>query len=79
MRRLEYERRTDADWRGTRVRTRRPLSTQHLAIPAGTVLTITRKFSGFNLQTDPCAHCGVAVRITKVPYTDVDEDGAPLS
>lgn len=69
----EYRRRTDEEWRGVKVRSRRPLSTQALVIPRGSIFTVERKFKGFSLRSEPCSCCGVAVRITKVPPSDVEE------
>jgi len=60
------------DWVGRTVRTRRELRSGMLAIPKGTVATVTYNRAGLTLSTEPCGHCGVGIYITKVPLGDVD-------
>lgn len=67
-----YQRRTEAWFRGKRVRTLRELRNGYTVIPKGAVLTITRKSSGFLLEGDPCEHCGVRIRISKVSPCEVE-------
>ena len=66
-----YRSRTDAQWRGARVKSIRPISTHSAKMPAGTVFTVRRKFKGFELVSDPCPHCGVKFRVQQTPYNDV--------
>jgi hypothetical protein len=72
----EYLTRTEDEWLGRRVRSRVILSNRWTTMPAGTFYTITRKFAGFALKTDPCPHCGVEHKITKVPhhYLETEDD-----
>jgi len=65
-----YHKRTGEWFKGKKVRTLYELRNGYTVIPEGTVLTITRKSSGFTLEGEPCEHCGVQVRISKVePYS----------
>jgi hypothetical protein len=41
-------------------------------IPAGTVMTVTYKRSGFTLTAERCAHCGLQPSMTKVGPDDVE-------
>lgn len=61
-----------SDWTGRRVRARRRLGNSLGAVPAGTELTVRRKYGGLELVTDPCPACGVELRITRVPVDDVE-------
>lgn len=72
MTRKEYESRTEKQFLGKKVRSTRPLSNGHAKLPSGTVFTIERKFKGFSLRSEPCASCGVQIRITRVPERDVE-------
>lgn len=42
--------------------------------PKGLKVVVEDKQAGLTLRADPCTHCGVAVRITKVSPFDVDID-----
>jgi hypothetical protein len=67
-----YQRRTEAWFKGKRVRTLCELRNGYAVIPEGAVLTITRKSSGFTLEGEPCEHCRFQVRISKVSPCDVE-------
>lgn len=62
----QYNRRSVAEWKGLKVRSLHPLRTSMAEMPAGTIYTITGKFSGFDLTAEPCAHCGVAMKVSRV-------------
>lgn len=68
----EFLMKSDAELRGRKVRTLKELRNTHCAIPAGTVCTITRKGSGFNIQGEPCPECRVRVCISGVNPLDVE-------
>lgn len=68
----QYTKTTDKVFVGQKVRLKREMKNGRMVIPAGSICTITRKFGGFNLNNSPCEHCGVRIRITRVPYQDVD-------
>lgn len=68
----DYNRRTDKQWRGVKVRALRPLDNGWITIPAGTICTIDGKFGGFSLRTDRCNCCGVTIRISRVPHDAVE-------
>lgn len=57
---------------GARVRTTRAIRNHHFEIPEGTVMAVTRKWSGFHLTADPCEHCGVRLHITRVDRQHVE-------
>jgi len=67
-----YETTTEKSFMGRKVRTLVKMQNSLLVIPEGSTCKITRKFGGFNLIADPCEHCGVQIRITRVPHRDVE-------
>lgn len=72
MNRREYDRLTGEQLRGRKVRTLCPMSNGFVEIPAGTILTIGRKFSGFTMRSEPCSLCGVRVLISRVEPQSVE-------
>jgi hypothetical protein len=68
----QYSRRAVPEWRGVKVRSLRALRNGWAEMPAGTIFTITRKFSGFDLESDPCEHCGIKMRISRVQPQDLE-------
>ena len=58
-------RQTNEWWTGRRLVTRVPINTYSTHIPAGTPVTVERKFKGLEVIGDPCPHCGVRVRVRK--------------
>ena len=72
MTRTEYQRMTEKELRGRRVRTLPPMSNGNGSIPEGTLLTIRGKQGGLALQCPPCKHCGRAVYITRVEPMHVE-------
>ena len=65
----EYNRVTAAEWMGVKVRSLRPITTGMMTIPAGTIFSVEGKFSGFDVKADPCSHCGVQARVSRVSCT----------
>lgn len=59
------------DWVGMIVETRREMRNGMLIIPAGTKCEVTYARSGLTLEADPCPHCGVQIRVTRVDSADV--------
>jgi len=49
-----------------------PLASGRYKFPAGTLFTISDKFKGFGLWSDPCPHCGVSASIDKVPPQTIE-------
>lgn len=39
----------------------------------GTEVLLTYKRGGFNIQSVGCKHCGVALRMLKVPFSAIEE------
>lgn len=64
----EYRRLAEHEWKGKRVRSIVPIATGMMEMPAGSLFEITGKYSGFSVQSDPCAHCGVALKARRVPH-----------
>ena len=64
---------------GAKVRTKVVLTSRSIEIPAGTVMEVRYKRSGFDLAGPTCPYCGVRPFIAKVPAYEVDlveqEDG----
>lgn len=71
-----YNKLTDRELRGRKVRSLVELHNGWCRIPQGTTFTITRKMGGLHLETEPCVTCGVRVRISYVPPRDVELMGA---
>ena len=67
-----YQKMTEAQVRGRRIITRRPLSNSYLQLPTGSIATITNKRSGYDLTFDPCPHCGVKALLHKVSPRALD-------
>lgn len=62
------------DAHGLRVRTRREMSNGLVVVPAGTVGLVETAGNGWHLlqfRTDACSCCKVAVRISRVSWTDL--------
>lgn len=72
MTRQEYNRMTERQLIGRKARLTRSIQTGHLTIGKGKRVTITRKFGGFDISADACKHCGVGVRVTRVPPEDLE-------
>lgn len=73
--RKEYNRIPDRDWRGVKVRTTRDLRNGNVRVRRGAIVTITRKFSGFEIERDACRRCGVSVIMTRVPHHALERIG----
>lgn len=59
------------DWKGCTVRTVRDIENSFVAIPAGTIATITRQTTvGSELTAEPCEYCGVQAIVSRVHPTD---------
>ena len=67
-----YERISENDFIGRKVKSLVPFRSGMFKFPVGITLTIRRKYGGFELITDPCPHCGVAAYINKVRPRDVE-------
>lgn len=66
--RKDYESKTESFWKGKKVVSLTPLENGVATLPAGTGFTVTRKFNGLFLQSDPCECCGISLRITYAPH-----------
>lgn len=61
----EYKKNPERFWKGRKVKTLQELSSGYWGIPEGFVLTITRKYCGFDLEaTDECPHCRVGKKLS---------------
>lgn len=67
-----YQNKTEKFFMGKKVRTLIQMANGLMIIPEGAICTITRKFGGFNLKSEPCEKCGVRIRITRVHRRDVE-------
>lgn len=63
----QYRKHTSDEWEGTKVKARRPIESGRYSLPAGTIFTVERKYSGFKLRSDPCDECGGQMKVRKVP------------
>lgn len=68
----EYERVTLDGWRKARLRTRVRMSNSLASLPPGTFVRVIDKRSGFTIQTERCATCGVQIRIARVPPDELE-------
>lgn len=66
MIKTDYNRWTQTQWTGKRVRSLRELRNASAIIPAGTVFTVVGKFSGLELLADACNCCRIQMRISRV-------------
>ena len=66
MTRREYEDMTEKQLKGRRVRSLVPMKNRIESLPVGTLFTITGKFGGLALRSDPCSTCKVQIWITRV-------------
>lgn len=55
-----------SDWRGLTVITRREMKNGMHTIPAGTRMKVDGVSPGLTLESEPCPHCGVSARISRV-------------
>lgn len=67
-----YQNKTEKFFLGKKVRTLIQMQNGLMIIPKGAICTITRKFGGFNLESEPCEKCGVRIKITRVRRRDVE-------
>jgi hypothetical protein len=69
----EYAKLRDATVTGRQARLTRPVANGGgYTLQKGTVVTIKRKFGGFEIEGVLCKHCGVQVRVTRVNYGSLD-------
>lgn len=62
----EYKSKTESFWKGKKVASLVPIANGLGELPAGSVFSVTRKFKGFSLTSEPCKCCGVSLRVTYV-------------
>ncbi len=67
-----YDRTTEREFRGRRVRSLVELKNGWGSLPAGKILTIEKKFNGFNLISDPCPTCGFRLSISRVKPRQIE-------
>ena len=72
MNRREYERMTEKQLKGRRVRSLVPLKNRIESFPSMTLFTITGKFGGLALKSDPCPTCKMQMWITRVSPGEVE-------
>ena len=61
----EYRKKTEKEWRDTKVRTLRRLQNGWVIIPKGTILKINSKYLGFGLEgVEECPHCNIGKRLS---------------
>lgn len=61
----EYVKHPESWWIGKKLRALRDLQTGMAIAPKGSILTVTRKFSGFTGVADPCPCCKMQFRFSK--------------
>jgi len=71
MDRKTYERTTEKEFIGRKVKSLYILTNGMGQFPAGTVWIIRAKFNGFWLRSDPCPHCGCQANISRVEPSNV--------
>lgn len=62
-----YQSKPERWWLNMTVESVRPIHTGAYEIPAGTKFKVRKKRAGFGLLSEPCPHCGIKVRVYKVP------------
>lgn len=71
MDRRTYNKTTEKEFIGRKVKSLRPMKNGLYRFPAGMTFTIQRKQGGFELLSDPCPHCGIRATVNKVQPHDV--------
>lgn len=61
-----YNKTTEREFIGRKVKSIRSMSNGLYRFPAGMTFTIKRKQGGFELLSDPCPHCGIRATVSKV-------------
>ena len=81
MKRSAYRKLTAEQLDGRRVCLVTPVSNGAGTWPVGTTARIVGKYDGLSLRSDPCACCGVRLRIARVPPRSVMllDGGSPAS
>lgn len=64
--RRDYDRWTEDQWKGKKVRSLRKVANGWAEMPAGTVFTVDGKFKGLSLASEPCSCCGIRMRVNRV-------------
>lgn len=67
------------DYIGKKVRTLRNLQNSLAEIPRGTICEVIEVYGGATLKTKECPNCLVMVRISRVPYIDIELIEEPKS
>lgn len=68
-----YRQHNENYWKGRNVRLLYSVATNAgVTYPAGSIATITRKRGGFDLLGEPCACCGVTLRIKQMPWANLE-------
>ena len=68
----EYRRMTLRQLKNRKAYTTRTLESGRFRVARGTLVTITGKFKGLQIETERCDCCGVQVSMTKVEPHDLD-------
>ena len=68
----KFQRKTSSWWEGRTVVATSELGNAWMVIPSGTYCVVKRKYKGLSLETDPCPECGVRLKISEVPYSNLD-------
>lgn len=72
MRESVYRKLPENFFRGKKVILLNDIQNRRMAIPKGTIATITRKRGGFDLKAEACKCCGVSILISRAMPEDVD-------
>ena len=56
------------DWPGSRLKSKRELSSGYCKLPAGTFFTVDWVTTSLHLVSEPCPECGIQMKIT-IPGT----------
>lgn len=67
MRQGEYQRLTKTQLMGRRVTLLESVVTHSFTIPSGTEGKVTDKWKGIAVEFDPCSHCGIRARGSRIP------------
>lgn len=77
MDRQWYERTTEREMVGLRVRALVSMSNGYITIEPGAILVINRKFKGLDLTGETCPCCHIAPHISRVEPYQVDLEPIP--
>ena len=67
-----YKKYTDKQFAGLKAVALRDLCSKVGCFKKGAIITIVRKYRGFEVESRDCPCCKISLYMTRVPYEDID-------